>query len=310
MKAEINKKVELVQVLLFLSEQQDKTFQCLNNKKYVNSITQWFAPFKNHLAVQLTRNQIINNHFVHIKPICSILMFESIIADPSHELFKWASAVRQFISDTDFDGFIEQEQNYYRWIEDNISACNLDEWTDFIEKYFRQKPDEFHLIISPIIGNYGFSLDHNEKQIAYTVRFMPKYDKNGDYAFEFDYFAKGVAHEYAHCFVNPTVEKHIDILKRHKTFFDKHSNIPNFYNTDYAIINEYFVRAFQIRFMELNISEFPNFDIQKEYFFQKETFVFIDDFITALKRFEALAVDFSDFYSDNISKILRIDPLS
>ena len=306
MRAEINKQVELVQVLLFLSEQQDKTFQCLNNKRYVDSITQWFSPFKNHLVVQLTKDRIINDHFVHIKPISSILMLGSIIADPAHELFEWASAVNNFITDTDFDGFFEQEQNYYRWIEDNIRECDLDKWTDFIENYFKQKPDEFHLIISPIIGNYGFSLDQNGKQVAYTVRFMPKYDKNGDHSFEFDYFAKGIAHEYAHCFVNPTVEKHLDILKKHKAFFDKHKIIPNFYNTDYAIINEYFVRAFQIRFMETKISEFPNFDMQKEYSFQKETFIFIDEFIKALREFEALNVDFSKFYLDNIDKLLEV----
>lgn len=306
MKAEISKKVELVQILLFLSDQQDKTFQCLNNKNYVHSITQWFAPFKNHIAVQLTRQQIINNCFVHIKPICSILMLESIIANPDHELHEWGLAVSQFITDTDYDGFFEKEKNYYQWIINNIRECNLDEWIDFIEKYFRQKPDEFNLIISPINGNYGFSLNQNGKQIAYTVRFMPKYDKNGDYAFEFDNFAKGIAHEYAHCFVNPSVEKNLDFLKKHKIFFDKHSNIPNFYNTDYAVINEYFVRAFQIRFMELNITKFQNFDMRKEYLFQKESFLFIDNFISALKRFETLTVDFSEFYVDNIDKILKL----
>lgn len=47
---------------------------------------------------------------------------------------------------------------------------------------------------------------------------MPKYDKDGNYTWEFDYFAKGIAHEYAHCFVNPTVEAHVDILSRHRFF--------------------------------------------------------------------------------------------
>lgn len=133
---------------------------------------------------------------------------------------------------------------------------------------------------------------------------MPKYDINGNYSFEHDLFAKGLAHEYAHCFVNPTVEGKIGLLKNHGAFFDRHNNIPDFYNTDYAIINEYFVRAFQIRFMEINKNKFPLFDILKEYSFQKKSFIFIDSFISALKRFEASDVVFSEFYIDRIDEIL------
>ncbi|MDE7294705.1 MAG: DUF4932 domain-containing protein [Oscillospiraceae bacterium] len=304
MRAEINKNVELVQILLFLTDQHDKTFQCINNKTYINSITEWFAPFKNHTAVKLTRELVINNNFVHIEPLRAILSLNSIIMDTSHELHDWGTAVRQFITDTDFDIFFAEQDSYYKWIIDNIDSCKTDEWINFIQKYFRQKPDEFKLIISPIKGNYGFSLNENGKQTAYTVRFMPKYDKDGNYTFEYDHFAKGIAHEYAHCFVNPTVELHTDLLSRHKDFFDKHINIPNFYNTDFAIINEYFVRAFQIRFMELNKDSFPDFDIQKEYFFQKESFIFIDKFISALMLFEDMTVEFSEFYMDNIDEIL------
>lgn len=305
MKAEINKSVELVQILLFLTGQHDKTFQCLNNKTYVNSITEWFAPFKGHIAVDLTRELVINENFVHIEPLCAILSLDSIIKDTNHKLHEWGAAVKRFVKDSGYDDFFVGQGSYYKWILDNIGSCKSDEWIGFIEKYFRRKPDDFRLIISPIKGNYGFSLNENGKRIAYTVRFMPKYDKDGNYTWEFDYFAKGIAHEYAHCFVNPTVEAHIDILSWHRDFFDKHADIPDFYNTNYAIINEYFVRAFQIRFMELNKDKFPDFDMQGEYLFQKKSFIFIDKFISALKLFETLNVDFTDFYINYIDEILQ-----
>ena len=35
MKAKINKQIELVQILLYLAEEQEKTVQCLNNKIYL-----------------------------------------------------------------------------------------------------------------------------------------------------------------------------------------------------------------------------------------------------------------------------------
>lgn len=86
--------------------------------------------------------------------------------------------------------------------------------------------------------------------------------------------------------------------------FEKHSAIRNFYNTDYAMINEYFVRAFQIRFMELHRALFPSFDIGKEYEYQRETFQFIDRFVEALRQFEETEVDFSEFYTERIEEIL------
>ncbi len=57
--------------------------------------------------------------------------------------------------------------------------------------------------------------------------------------------------------------------------------------------------------MELNKDRFPDFDIQREYFFQKKSFIFIDKFISALKLFETLNVDFTDFYINYIDEILQ-----
>jgi hypothetical protein len=113
-----------------------------------------------------------------------------------------------------------------------------------------------------------------------------------------------IAHEYAHCFVNPIVEEHKDKLQAYKAFFEKHTNMPRFYNTDYAVINEYFVRAFQIRFMEQNKTLFPDFDIEEEYKRQRESFIYIDRFIEALKEFEKGKQSFAEFYTECIDDIL------
>lgn len=43
-KAEINKRVELVQVLLYLAEEQERTIQYLANKTYLRNISDWFSP--------------------------------------------------------------------------------------------------------------------------------------------------------------------------------------------------------------------------------------------------------------------------
>lgn len=304
MKAEINKDIELVQVLLYLSEQQDKTIQCINNKTYTTAISTWFATHKNHPAVQLTKDLICNENFIHIRPLQTILSLKNIIASPEHPLYAWGTAVEDFRGASEFDAFFESQTNYYAWILDHIASCDFDTWVGFIDTYFRQKPDNFRLIVCPIAGNYGFSMNENGKNVAYTVRFMPKYDESGTPDWNFDFFAKGIAHEYAHCFVNPVVEAHVDLLQKHPDFFAKHNDVPNFYNTDYAVINEYFVRAFQIRFMECNHALFPGFDIEKEYEYQRKAFLFIDRFVEVLREFEASEINFSEFYLKHIEKIL------
>ena len=160
------------------------------------------------------------------------------------------------------------------------------------------------MIICPIAGNYGFNMQQGGKRVAYTVRFAPKYDADGKPDGKFDYFAMGIAHEYAHCYVNPVVEENRALLDGHSRFFEIHKNMPRCYNVDYAVINEYFVRAFQIRFMEENRRLFPEFDICAEYERQRESFLFIDDFVSLLKEFEKSPVTFSEFYVGNIEKIL------
>ena len=304
MKAEINKQIELVQILLYLAGEQEKTVQCLNNKTYLKNISDWFETYKDHAAVQITKKLITENYFFHIRPLKAILNLENILKDDSHELHLWAVKTTQFAEESCFDDFFHTQNTYYASILGYINSCDLDTWISYIENYFKSNADEFHLIICPIAGNYGFNIAWVEKKIAYTVRYMPYYDENGKPYWMFDFFAKGIAHEYAHCFVNPIVEANKELLKNHTRFFEVHKNMPKSYNVDYAVINEYFVRAFQIRFMEANHMLFSKFDISAEYERQRESFIFIDDFVDMLKVFENSGVTFSEFYTQNIDEIL------
>jgi len=303
-RVEVNRNVELVQVILLLTGQQEKTYQKIENKTYTDAISRWFAPHREHVAIKHTRELVQTKHFFHIRPLQAILELDTLVADETHPMNGWALAVKAFVEDTHFDGFFQEQQAYYNWILEHIRSCALDTWVGFIENYFRQQPDEFHLIICPLAGNYGFNLEKDGKVISYAVRFAPKYLTGGEYEWNFDFFAKGVAHEYAHCFVNPTVEAYKEILAEHRDFFEQHRDIPDFYNTDYAVMNEYFVRAFQIRFMEMNKTLFPAFDAEEEYKVQKEKFIFIDRFVNAMKEFEESEKTFAQFYRERIGDLL------
>ena len=305
MKAEINKRVELVQILLYLADEQEKTVQYLENKVYLKSISDWFKPYNDHAAVKITKKLIREDYFYHIRPLRAILDLENILNDDLHKLNSWARETVRFSRESGFDDFFHTQNGHYAEILEYVSSCDFDTWIAYIENYFKGKPEEFHLIICPIAGNYGFNISWGEKKIAYTVRFEPKYDEKGQPDGKFDYFAMGIAHEYAHCYVNPVVEENRELLGNHVHFFELHKNMPQSYNVDYAVINEYFVRAFQIRFMEENHLLFPEFNLSAEYERQQKMFIFIDDFVDLLKEFENSQVTFRDFYTKNIERILN-----
>ncbi len=295
----ISEQVELVQVLLYLSERQEKVRQHLNNKMYCDDISEYFRSYKRHNAVVLTQSLIDNKNFIHIDPLYAIMSLEQIALEENHELHEWAVSVKEFTSVSDFHAFYLIQTGYYNWILDNLKQCNFDIWITYIEQYFKQKPEKFKLIICPFAGNYGF----NTNNTAYAVRCMPYYDDKYNPDWKFDFFAKGIAHEYAHCFVNPTVEAHKYILSNFREFFESHKNMSDAYNVDYAVMNEYWVRAFTIRFMEQNHHLFPAFDIADEYRRQKESFIHIEKFVDLLMKFEKTEVQFEDFYKVS----LRID---
>ena len=74
----VSEQVELVQVLLYLSDRQERVMQHLNNKIYSEAISSFFQKYKNHKAVIKTKKQIDNNNFILIKPLRAILSLEQI----------------------------------------------------------------------------------------------------------------------------------------------------------------------------------------------------------------------------------------
>lgn len=168
MRAEINRQIELVQILIFLSKCNERTKQSLNNKTYCESIKQHFAPFENHYTVLKTRELICKNNFIHIKPLRAILCIDKIVDDPSDKLHEWGKLVLQFAEQSAFDNFYANQSDYYNWIIENMNKCDFNIWIGFIEDYFRQKPDFYKLIICPIAGSYGFNINN----VSYSVRSM------------------------------------------------------------------------------------------------------------------------------------------
>ena len=208
--------------------EQEKTIQYLENKSYLRSISDWFLPYKDHAAVRVTKELVREDNFFHIRPLKAVLDLESILNDDSHVLNPWARETVRFARESRFDEFFHTQKEQYGKILDYVNSCDFDTWISYVENYFRSKPKEFHLIICPIAGNYGFNVTSGRKEIA-----------------------------------------------------------------------------FQIRFMEVNHRLFPGFDISAEYERQRKMFIFIEDFVEFLKKFEKSRTTFGDCYKNSIEGILR-----
>jgi hypothetical protein len=226
-------------------------------------------------------------------------------SDANELLINWAHDVVKYKIDSHYENFFTINANYYNMITDKIESFNINRSISFIEDYFRDKVTNFNLIISPIDGNYGFNLDIPQKNTPYVVRCMTDYDDDGNIKWREDYFIKGIAHEFAHCFVNPVVEDHKDKLTELTHFFQKHTNMIDCYNVDYAIMNEYWVRAFTDIFMMKIASSFPNFDIKQDLARQRINFIYLDNFITLLEQYEKSDISFCDFYLTSIDNIKK-----
>ena len=76
---EVNKRFELVQVLVYLADRQEKTYQFLDNAEYFPALQEYFQKFTTHEAVKITTDLIDNQNFVHVIPFKAILNIDEII---------------------------------------------------------------------------------------------------------------------------------------------------------------------------------------------------------------------------------------
>lgn len=292
---EINRELELVQILLYLAGRQDKTAQVLENRYYISRIKSYFAGFENHEAVLLTRRLVDERNFIHIKPIRAVLSLDTIAKDETDRLFHWAKALKCFREDSAFDRFFDGNSAYYEMILDHVRAININHCVDYTRSYFKDNSMELTLFICPFAGNYGFLLN----SYSYVVRCIP-YDENGNVDAKYPAnLIRGIAHEYAHCFVNPVVKKYNDQLDLFDHFFSTHINIPAVYNVNYAVINEYFVRAYvrhYLKLCDIGIDEFADK-------WEKERFIYIDNFVSLMSEYERSSLSFEQYYLNALQKI-------
>lgn len=296
----VSRNTELTQTMIYLAA--GSPTQKLGNKEYCKEIDRYFAQYREHASIGLTHKLMAESYFTYDRPHKAALSLDRLCNDESAEYHHWAIAAKQFAEESSFDKFFMAHADYYQGIVDRVKGCQLDGWIEYVNRLFGYCNDNLHIVICLLDGNYGFSLYEEGVRKNYVIRCLPLFDQNGNEKWLAGRLANGIVHEYAHTYVNPVVESHADILKNHADFFRAHTNMPSCYNADYAIINEYFVRACTILFLqEYN---FEDLDSSDEIERHRKSFPYIKRFIEALKNFNCIKENFESFYLRMIDELL------
>lgn len=74
-------------------------------------------------------------------------------------------------------------------------------------------------------------------------------------------------------------------------------------NVNYAVMNEYYVRAYTRRYIEIFKEDFTDSIFMTYNQKEEEVFLYIDSFVRALRDYEKSDMSCEDFYHDNLPKI-------
>jgi len=222
LRAEVDPRVELMSILFRLAGNPEY-HQC-RVPLYDQAIDKYFAPYRDHEAVQLARS--LGIRFEAPMKIAAYVrdvdtLDERVPFDrPSVHLFeKWdagkarafLSAARRFAAETNFEGFLKSQQPLYEATNDRLQTF-LREKADvgwFIRFFGPPGPAAF--VIVPGLANGAPSyaarmIDETGAQEVYAIPGVSKVDAEGLPVFDSDWGVT-MAHEIADTYASPAINK-------------------------------------------------------------------------------------------------------
>jgi hypothetical protein len=272
----IDKRIELLAVVQTLDKYWDdlaitfmnrELFQC----KYKENLWSYFGKYKNHETVKLY-SELSKN----IMDICTFLKLMlcysnppklNSIANPEnnfHNVFesdfpfeKFISGLRQFYVDTNFELFLENNQNEYVNLLGNYENKNeILKYVSFIDNYLGTETKNYTVIISALLmGCFGINIHANENVICnYSI--MSPYDcVDNKYVFGNKNSVKELLwHEIGHLTINDLTRNYISQFNVNEKPVSE-DFVKNLYTDIETVINEYIIRAITIRLFEMNHEE-------------------------------------------------------
>jgi hypothetical protein len=229
MEVHVDKRVELFSILFHLVG--GKGYVGLDTP-YRHAVDAWFGKFAGHPAVQASR-ELRQTHGISFNAPVSLAVFvDPDTLQPLTDLgnedeldARWKGVpirayldqVRAFSVDTNAAGFFAQQAPYIGEVEKRLASTLIEEKIDeWFEKVIKVDATETFIVVPGLMtGPWNYEAQAHDdcgRQSVYQVVELEGAEKGGGLPAPTRTTTELVAHEMAHSFVNPVIEKHADIL--------------------------------------------------------------------------------------------------
>jgi len=221
-----------------------------NATPYAQEVESYFSPYRNHRAVFLARKALreglrydaILRFAMELNSTeWSAHLVERVHGDKKL-LNELAIAIKDFAQESNFSAFYENHKEFYReqvglFLKENPDIFSLPR---FEENFFREKKSRWIFVLQPLEVVY-YSYGGWTNDTVYAFLGVCSFS-NGTYS-----YCTASAHELAHSFVNPAVNRHYWEFKKYKEMFSpvKEVMASMGYSSWKTYLDETFVRAFE-----------------------------------------------------------------
>jgi len=311
----VDERVELLSIVFRLADNFEYNMNTL--PAYSSDIDRYFAPYKNHPAVQMAHMLEGKNGVgfdavmvmaISLSPppeLKALVAFTPEIPDKrwGADAEKFLPLLRDFYRDSKFAAFYTAHQAMYGRAEERFSTTLGAVDFGWYPHFYGNTPDlSYHLILGMNNGggNYGPRLIHPDGHMElFSIIGCWTHDDAGNPTYPPDKnYLSTIIHEFNHSFVNPAVEEHWkDFSGVEQVYLRVADQMQRMaYGDAKTMVNESLVRAAVIiYFQQASEDNRKNLErIRKE---QRNGFFWMDRLVDSLKHYEAQRAQYPTFTS-------------
>lgn len=282
---------ELANIILYLSECSNLTFNHPEGTNYTNRVEEHFGLFRNHPLVKILNKKCSNENFwttyygFRENSICfefgdnNILEYSSpykhVIWDSSEimggEFRNLLYLIQDFVNTSNYRRFYSSNKSYYEQLEKRLSELQpINKMWQWLETEFPFKYDSYKVVFSPLIeGSHSTQKFYKEnfinpeyKEYIECVMFVnssESIDLNNKYSESLkEGLMSGIVFtEIDHNYVNPTSNENSkaikELIKERDGWATKEAQQN--YSSEYAIFNEYMTHSLYCLYVQETYDE-------------------------------------------------------
>lgn len=274
---EIDPRIELIAVIYRLSdvkwyrEEVDPARLGVTPEvyEYLRDVDEYFGPYMDMKAVKMVPEMVeegleydaIPEFAIHLSlgdfskavPWDDMLKLRPFL--DTEKLDEFAEAVAEFAEETNFWKFYREHEEFYNQTLEEFAKDNpgLVELVEFEETFFGKNASSWHIVPMPLFCRHGFGyhVKSGDNVTVYAFLGFGKVDARVPRFYATAGGSTFLAHEFAHSFVNPAVDKYYELFKPYEALFTPVAEKLRAmaYSNFKVMLYETFVRAFEAYYL-------------------------------------------------------------